>query len=181
MSNPTNEPSQEPIYKDRINNLFDQADGHTPFKALAGLDPPSNNASNFQTFGCPCYVLDHCLQSDSGNIPIWESCARTGIYVGRSPSHAANVSLILNLQTRHVFPQYHVVYNDNFMMVPYLHNATVPPHWVELVKVSLMIKLYTEQQVGTWHTLPELDTEIEDFTSDTSSTSCLSINLDGEE
>jgi hypothetical protein len=104
-----------------------------------------------------------------------------GIYGGHSPSHTANVSLILNPRTGHVSPQFHAVYDDDFTAVPYLHNATVPPHWVELVKASLMIELYTEQQVGTWQTLPELDAEIGDFTSDTSSTSCTSINLEGEE
>jgi hypothetical protein len=104
-----------------------------------------------------------------------------GIYVGHSPSHATNVSLILNPQTGHVSPQFHLVYNDDFKMVAYLRNATVPPHWAELVKASLMIKLNTEQQVGTWQILPELDVEIGDFTSDTSSTSCLSSNLEGED
>jgi hypothetical protein len=47
----------------------------------------------------------------------WEPCARMGIYVGRSPSHAANVSLILNPQTGHISPQFHVVYNDDFTTV----------------------------------------------------------------
>ncbi len=59
-------------------------------------------------------------------------------------SHAANISLILNPRTGHVSPQFHVVYNYDFMMVPYMHNATVPPHWAELVKASSMIELYTE-------------------------------------
>ncbi len=113
--------------------------------------------------------------------PKWEPCKRMGIYVGCSPSHAANVSLILNPQTGHVSPQFHEAYNNEFMMVPYLHNATVPPHWAELVKISSTIKLYTEWQVGTWQTLSELDAEIGDFTSDTSSTSCHLINLEGEE
>jgi hypothetical protein len=131
-------------YKDRINNLVHQADGCTLFKALAGLDPTLINASNFHTFGCPCYVSDHCLQSGRGKIPKWEPCARMGIYVEHSPSHAANVSLILNPQTGHVSPQFHVVYNDDFTMVPYLRDATVPPLWAELVKASLTIELYTE-------------------------------------
>ncbi len=99
--------------------------------------------------------VNHLIQFDESmsnltNEAKWEPCARMGIYVGCSPSHAANVSLILNQQTGHFSPQFHVVCNDDFMMVPYLHNATVPPHWVELVKASLTIKLYTEQQVGTW-------------------------------
>jgi hypothetical protein len=134
-------------YKDRINNLVHQADGCTPFEALAGLDPTSVNASNFHTFGCPCYVLDHRLQLGSGKIPKWEPCARMGIYVGHSPSHAGNVSLILNPKTGHISPQFHAVYNDDFTMVPCLCNAIVPPRWAELVKASLTIELYIEGHV----------------------------------
>jgi hypothetical protein len=43
-----------------------------------------------------------------------------GIYVGWSPSHAANVSLILNPRTGHISPQFHVVYNNDFTTVLYL-------------------------------------------------------------
>jgi hypothetical protein len=118
--------------------------------------------------------------SNPRNEPKWEPPAKMGVYVGRSQSHAANVSLILNPQSGHVSPQFQVVYNDEFTTVPYLHNATVPPHWAELVKASLTIELYIEQQVGTWQMLPELDAEIGDFTSDTSFTSCPSSNLEGE-
>ncbi len=69
----------------------------------------------------------------------WEPHARMGIYVGCSTSHAANVSLMLNPWTGHVSPQFHVVYNNDFTMAPCLCNATVPPHWVEIVKSSSMI------------------------------------------
>jgi hypothetical protein len=89
------------------------------------------------------------------------------IYVGGSPSHASNVALILNPHTGHVSPQFHVVYNDDFTTVPYLRTATVPPHWAELVCASSTIALYTEREVGTWQSTPELDVEPGDFTSDT--------------
>jgi hypothetical protein len=68
---------------------------------------------------------------------------RMGIYVGRLPSHASNVGLIMNLRTGHVLPQFHVVYDDDFITVPYLHTATVPPRWAELVRASLTIASYT--------------------------------------
>jgi hypothetical protein len=90
-----------------------------------------------------------------------------GIYVGRSPSHAANVSIILNPRTGHISPQFHVVYNDDFMMVQSLHTATVPPHWAALVQESSSVELYTEQEVQTWQLLPGLDVEPGDFSSDT--------------
>jgi hypothetical protein len=72
-----------------------------------------------------------------------------GIYVGRSPLHADNVSLTLNPKTGHISPQFHVVYDDDFTTVPYLHTASNPPHWAALVNTSATIELYTEKQIGT--------------------------------
>jgi len=73
----------------------------------------------------------------------------------------------LNPRTGHVSPQFHVVYDDDFTTVPYLRTAAVPPHWAELVRVSSTIALYTERKVGTWQSIPELDVDPNDFTSDT--------------
>jgi hypothetical protein len=80
-------------YEDRLNNLVHRADGHTPYETLASLDAAPINTSNFHTFGRPCYVLDHRLQSGTGKIPEWEPCARMGINVGCLPYHTSNVRL----------------------------------------------------------------------------------------
>ena len=139
----------------------------TPYKTLASLDAAPINTSNFHTFGCSCYVLDHRLQSGTGKIPKWEPRARMGIYVGWLPSHASNVTLILNPHTVYVLPQFHVVYDDDFTTVPYLWTAATPPHWAELVHAFSTIALYTECKVGTWQSIPELDVDPNDFTLDT--------------
>jgi hypothetical protein len=119
---------------------------------------------NFHTFGCPCYVLDHRLQSGNGEeVPKWEPCAYMGIYFGCSPSHASNVALILNPRTGHVSPQFHVVFDDEFTTVPYLCTSMVPPHWADLVRSSATIQMYTEKQDGTWQSIPDLETEQGDF------------------
>jgi hypothetical protein len=89
-----------------------------------------------------------------------------GLYIGRSPSHTANVSLILNPQTRHVSPQFHVIYDDDFMTVPFLCIATVPPHWADLVHASLILHVYIKRQVDTWQSFPEPFPENGDFTSE---------------
>jgi hypothetical protein len=78
-----------------------------------------------------------------------------GIYVGRSPSHASNVALVLNPKTGHVSPQFHVVFDGDFTTVPYLRSTTVPPHWAELVHSSATIEMYTEKQIGTWQSIPD--------------------------
>jgi hypothetical protein len=103
-----------------------------------------------------------------------------GIYVGRSPSHASNFGLILNPRTGHVSPQYHVVYYNDFTTVPYLRTAGVPLHWAELVKASSHLEVNTERQVGTWQSLPELEIDPGDFSSNTSQASNSTLHQDGE-
>ena len=54
-----------------------------------------------------------------------------------SPSnHASSVALVLNfLATGHVTPQYHVIFDNNFSTVKYLHTGGErPPFWEELVR-----------------------------------------------
>jgi hypothetical protein len=44
------------------------------------------------------------------------------------------VALVLNPQTGHVSPQYHVVCDDQFTMVPFVEKNEVPPNWAQLVE-----------------------------------------------
>ncbi len=66
-----------------------------------------------------------------------------------------------------------MVYDDDFTTVPYLHTATIPPHWYEVVRASSTIALYTERKIGTWQSLPELDVDLGDFALD-------NVNVDSE-
>ncbi len=148
---------------DCLNNLIHRADNQTPYKMLADLESSNIIMSNFHTFDCPCNVLDHWLQSGNGAVLKWETCTQIGIYVGCSPSHASNVALILNPRTGHVSPQFLVVFDDDFTAVQYLCTGMVLPHWADLVRSSAMIQMYTEMQVGTWQTIPNLEIEKGDF------------------
>jgi hypothetical protein len=60
-------------FKDMMNHLLPWADGCTPFEMLAGLESAPTNVSIFHTFSCPCYVLDHRLQSGSGKFSTWKT------------------------------------------------------------------------------------------------------------
>jgi hypothetical protein len=70
-------------------------------------------SQNQHQFGCPTYVLKKELQ-DQKKIRKWSDRTRIGINLGYSSRHALNVSLILNLQTGLVSPQYHCQYDDLF-------------------------------------------------------------------
>jgi len=68
---------------------------------------------DFHPFGCPVYVLDSRMQSRQ-KLPKWEERTRVGINLCQSPSHAQSVSLVLNLLTGLVSPQFHVLHDDKF-------------------------------------------------------------------
>ena len=86
------------------------------------------NIRNYHTFGCPVYVLDARLQG-AGFIPKWDKRVRVGAYVKRSPIHAVNVSLVLNLSTGHISPQFHVVFNEKNSTIPSLKTGSISASW----------------------------------------------------
>jgi hypothetical protein len=67
------------------------------------------------TFACPVFAWDNALASGN-SLPRWLPCARLGLNLGLSPTHARNVYLVLNLRTGCVSPQYHCRFDDFFEM-----------------------------------------------------------------
>jgi hypothetical protein len=68
---------------------------------------------NHHHFGCPVYVLKKEIQ-DGKKARKWTDRTRIGINLGYSSRHAHSVSLILNLETGLVSPQFHCSYDDLF-------------------------------------------------------------------
>jgi transposase InsO family protein len=64
-------------------------------------------------FGCPVHVLSKDMQ-DGKKAGKWEDRTRVGINLGHLPRHAHSVSLILNIKTGLVSPQFHFMYDDLF-------------------------------------------------------------------
>jgi hypothetical protein len=95
---------------------------HAPLRnGKAPLDLFSQIAStsvpkHFHPFGCPVYVL---LNVD-GKGSKWGERARVGINLSNSPSHACSISLVLNVDTGLVSPQFHVRFDDLFETAPTL-------------------------------------------------------------
>ena len=67
-------------------------------------------------FGAPCYILQQPLQA-SQPFHKWKNRAVRGLYLGQSPLHARNISLVLNLYTGLVSPQFHVTHDTSFATV----------------------------------------------------------------
>jgi hypothetical protein len=68
--------------------------------------------------------------------PKWELRSHIGVYLGHSPFHAGSVALVFNPKTGQVSPQYHVIFDNIFLTIPYMDAGTIPPNWEDLVKHS---------------------------------------------
>lgn len=78
--------------------------------------PVDIQPKHFKPFGCPVAVLHEDLQT--GQIfNKWKERSRVGVYLGPSPLHGRNVALVLNMETGHVSPQFHVSFDTSFHIV----------------------------------------------------------------
>jgi hypothetical protein len=99
------------------NNLPAEDSGLSPVELFTRTTMSDyRDLQRVRVFGCPVYVLDPKLQ-DAKKIPKWNKRSWKGIFVGFSPSHSSTVVLVLNPQTGHISPQYHVVFDERFSTV----------------------------------------------------------------
>lgn len=109
--------------------------GRTPTEIFNGIQNHTNRLLDFQSFGCPIFVLDPTLQQGH-KLPHWKPCSRVGVYLGHSPLHASSIPLVLSTTTGLVSPQFHVVYNDHFTTTTCLAMNTLPENWKHLLATS---------------------------------------------
>ena len=81
-------------------------------------------------------VLESKVQVSSKGLPKWETRTRIVACLGRLPLHVGNVALVLNPSSGHVSSQYHVVFDNDFSLIPALCANAVPRNWVEIVTRS---------------------------------------------
>ncbi len=79
---------------------------------------------HYHAFGCPVFALENDNAAGSP-IPHWSPLTRLRVNLSSSPSHARNVSLVLNLHMGCVSPQYHCHFDDFFDMVRHSGPVTV--------------------------------------------------------
>ena len=136
----------------RDNELSLNETGKSPLEIFAGIKAEIH-CDDFHTWGCTVFILAEENHSGLTGTPKWEPRARTGVYLGHSPTHEGNVALVLNLQTGHVSPQYHLVFDDDFTTVKYIESGNEPPNWCKLVQDS-SARVTDEQyyMARTWYT-----------------------------
>jgi hypothetical protein len=95
-----------------------QGSHQSPWESFTGT-PPSKHPSDSRVFGCPAFVLNKVNQDNPSAAKTWASRCWQGVYVGFSPMHASTVALIFNPSTKHVTPQFHVSYDEDFSTVAF--------------------------------------------------------------
>ena len=120
------------------NNLPKGRNGLTPLELFTKLkQPKSGGLLRVRVWGSPAFVLDPALQ-DNKRLPKWTKRSRCGMYLGQSHDHHSTVGKILNLQTGHVSPQFHVVYDELFTTSfgTLQDSAFDADHWAELLRLG---------------------------------------------
>ena len=103
-------------------NIWNHSPSQTrkcPLSASSTYSSPS--LDHFHPFGCPVYILNRSL-ADGNSIPRWHPRSHLGIYLGRSPNHAKDVSLVLDLNTNYIFAKYHIIYDNKFETITNSNN-----------------------------------------------------------
>jgi hypothetical protein len=91
---------------------FQDPKRRTPIDLFAGTKV-STNPKHWKPFESPVYVSENELQ---GRRPFhkWRRRSKPGVYLGKSPKHGRNVSLVLSRETGLVSPQFHVAFDPTF-------------------------------------------------------------------
>jgi hypothetical protein len=99
-----------------FNRLPNSTSGILPTELWSRVRRVDNEISRAHVFGCPVYVLDASLQ-EGKKISKWNPRARLGLFLGFSDIHSSLVPLVLNVETGHISPQFHVIFDDKFETV----------------------------------------------------------------
>ncbi len=144
-------------------NNLPGVDGLTPLEKWTGCRSPNHDhVRRLHPWGCPSYVLDPKLQ-DGKRLPKWNPRSRQGKFVGLSKEHATSIGNILNLNTKRISPQFHVLYDDFFTTVKSVEDIADPVladvDWDNLVRFSGVDRPYDNDDVTQAHQLPDVDNE----------------------
>jgi hypothetical protein len=113
--------------QEAINNtpsLHDSKERRSPIELFSGTNKVVSNPKHWKPFGCPVNVLENDLQS---NIPFhkWNKRSKVGIYLGMSLIHNSNVALVLERNTAHVSPSFHVKFDAAFDTVKQISSKSM--------------------------------------------------------
>ena len=117
-----------------------------------------NHLQRLHVFGCSVYVLKPQLQ-DAKKLSKWKRRSHQGIYLGLSKVHSSNVHLVLNPNTGHISPQYHLIFDDHFSTV-YSDGEFDADVWSSLVNSNLERHIDADEMIPTFETETESTSQL---------------------
>ena len=98
------------------NHIPQEDTGLSPYKMFTKQKSPDSKLHNLHVWDCPASVLDKKI-SDGHKLPRWSPRSARCVYMGMSPKHLSVAVRVLNLDTRKITTQYHVIFDDWFQTV----------------------------------------------------------------
>jgi hypothetical protein len=109
------------------------------------------------------YVLDASLQ-DGKKIPKWNPRAHLGLFLGFSDLHSSLMLLVLNVDTEHISPQFHVIFDDKFETVTSLAiGEPLDKQWADIFWLERECFLDVDYDVNDQPILPLLSDIIKSY------------------
>jgi hypothetical protein len=119
-----------------FNNLPNMDSGISPNELWSTVRSSNDIFKQAHVFGCPVYVLDAALQYRK-KIPKWSPHACLGLFLGFLEVYSSQVPLVLNVETKKISPQFHVIFNNNFHTVNLLpRNTNINEQWKDILKLE---------------------------------------------
>jgi hypothetical protein len=84
-----------------------------PIEIFTGVTLGCQHIQRARVFGCPAFVLDPRL-ADGRKIPMWDPRSSRGQFLGFSSEHSTTTTLVRNLTTGSITPQFNVVHDEEF-------------------------------------------------------------------
>ena len=97
-----------------------------PEDLFTGSTTSIHTLKHIHVFECSAYVLDPVLQTGNKLLRCKPRSHR-GVFGGFRTRHSSDGTLILNLQTRIISPQYHVIFDNIFTTAEFIIEDKDPP------------------------------------------------------
>jgi hypothetical protein len=92
---------------------------------------------NCHTWGCPVFILEPKLCKSGVKIPKWAPRSGHGVVMGFSKFHSSLIGLVLNKPTGSISPQFHVVFDDGFTIVPSPEGGISQDLWLKIITLPM--------------------------------------------
>ena len=98
------------------NHMPNTSTGLSPADIFTKICWPKSLFHDTHSWGSPAYVLDkHII--DGNKIPKWKPRSHRCVNLGIAPSYASSIPFCLNLETRSITPQLHIVFDHWFATI----------------------------------------------------------------